>query len=686
VTSLNAQCRTANCSFIYSHVAGVFSQSFCDFGPEFIVSDKDGEQPHMSQVEAITPSNPGVVKVLEDHGRHGLETGDFVKLSRVQGMPELNDTEHEVKVTGPFTFEIGDCSAFASGASATQGYITQVKKPTKVSFKDFAAASADPGELMMTDFAKFDRPGVLHTGFTALAEHVAATSSAIAPGDTAAAEAVAAAAKRMVPGLSEEQLAIVRQLAVGSSACVSPMCAAIGGVIGQEVLKAVSGKFMPIKGFMYFDAEECLPAFGSLPPASVSPRGSRYDSQIALFGSAANDAILNQRYFLVGAGAIGCEMLKNWCQMGLGCGEEGRVYVTDMDHIEKSNLSRQFLFRSSDIEHPKSVAAARKAKEMNADMNITAFEEKMCTETEAQFGDEFFTGLTAVCNALDNVHARLYMDSRCMFYQLPLYESGTLGTKGNVQICVPKLTENYGATRDPPEKSIPVCTLKNFPNQIEHTLQWSRDYFEGAFFQQPADVNTYLQGNDAATDESSKMDTLLSIKKNLVSERPYSFEECLTWARLLFEELFSSSIKQLLHNFPSDQKTSAGTPFWSGTKRCPNPVTFDADATDPDTGVRNHYDFVVSAATLRAKVYGLSAYDAEDKIKAHLESVIVPDFAAKDGVKIAANEAEAKENDDSKMADGGDEADGILKELPEPKSLAGMQLYPVEFDKDIDDQ
>jgi ubiquitin-activating enzyme E1 len=113
------------------------------------------------------------------------------------------------------------------------------------------------------------------------------------------------------------------------------------------------------------------------------------------------------------------------------------------------------------------------------------------------------------------------MDSRCMFYQLPLYESGTLGTKGNVQICVPKLTENYGATRDPPEKSIPVCTLKNFPNQIEHTLQWSRDYFEGAFFQQPADVNTYLQGNDAATDESSKMDTLLSIKKNLVSERPY---------------------------------------------------------------------------------------------------------------------------------------------------------------------
>lgn len=47
-----------------------------------------------------------------------------------------------------------------------------------------------------------------------------------------------------------------------------------------------------------------------------------------------------QNLFLVGAGAIGCEMLKNWAMMGVGCGEGGHVHVTDMDHIEKSNLSR----------------------------------------------------------------------------------------------------------------------------------------------------------------------------------------------------------------------------------------------------------------------------------------------------------------------------------------------------------
>lgn len=51
----------------------------------------------------------------------------------------------------------------------------------------------------------------------------------------------------------------------------------------------------------------------------------------------------------MGAGAIGCELLKNFAMLGLGCGPEGCVTVTDMDTIEKSNLNRQFLFRPWDV-------------------------------------------------------------------------------------------------------------------------------------------------------------------------------------------------------------------------------------------------------------------------------------------------------------------------------------------------
>lgn len=49
---------------------------------------------------------------------------------------------------------------------------------------------------------------------------------------------------------------------------------------------------------------------------------------------------------MVGAGALGCELLKNFAMLGAGSGDAGgKVTVTDMDHIELSNLNRQFLFR-----------------------------------------------------------------------------------------------------------------------------------------------------------------------------------------------------------------------------------------------------------------------------------------------------------------------------------------------------
>ena len=53
--------------------------------------------------------------------------------------------------------------------------------------------------------------------------------------------------------------------------------------------------------------------------------------------------------FIVGAGAIGCEHLKNLSMSGFGY-ENSKIVVTDMDSIEKSNLSRQFLFRNNDME------------------------------------------------------------------------------------------------------------------------------------------------------------------------------------------------------------------------------------------------------------------------------------------------------------------------------------------------
>lgn len=689
--ALNNKCREVGASFIYSLTAGVFGTVFCDFGQAFVCADKDGNPPATSQVESVFQEGDNVVvKVLEDQGRHGLETGDVVTFARLKGIEGLTTgKEYSVNVTGPFTFEIKGETVGSGSSDAQQGYITQVKQPVVLTFETYEKRLVEPGEFMLSDFAKFDRPPLLHAGFQGLAQVREELGDYPAPGDAAACAKVLEATKALYSeDMTKAHERIIIQLASGSKAILSPMCAALGGIVGQEVLKACSGKFSPINGFFFLDADETLP--DDLVPAELlAPQNSRYDSQIAVFGKDMQEKLLDLNYFIIGAGAIGCEMLKNWALMGVGCGPKGHVHVTDMDRIEKSNLSRQFLFRNSDINNFKSTTAANAAQVMNPDLKITAYQEKVAADTEHLFGDEFYDKLSGVCTALDNVEARLYVDNRCVFYRLPMLESGTLGTKGNTQIVIPHLTENYGATRDPPEKSIPVCTLKNFPNQIQHTLQWARDYFEGEFKQSAEEVNNYLSQTPEQYLESlqpnTKTETLKKVKKTLVDERPVTFEDCVTWARLKFEDLFNNQIRQLTYNFPPDQVTSSGTKFWSGSKRCPKALTFDLDAKCEDAEMFNHLDFVVAAANLRAEMYGIKGQTDKAYFESVLKDVIVPDFIPSDGVKISANDEEEKASNENAMDTGDSEADTIFNALPKPAELAGFKLNPVDFDKDIDD-
>ena len=108
--------------------------------------------------------------------------------------------------------------------------------------------------------------------------------------------------------------------------------------------------------------------------------------------------------------------------------------MTDPDIIEVSNLNRQFLFREKHLRNPKSSTAAAAAIQMNKDLkgNIIARLDKVHEGTAHIFTDQFFEDLSVVTNALDNVHARRYIDARCVVARTPLLESGTLGPKGHV--------------------------------------------------------------------------------------------------------------------------------------------------------------------------------------------------------------------------------------------------------------
>ncbi len=326
---------------------------------------------------------------------------------------------------------------------------------------------------------------------------------------------------------------------------------------------------------------------------------------------------------------------------------------------------------------------------MNGDINISAHQNRVGKDSESVYNFSFWNSLNAVCTALDNVEARLYVDAQCVYYNKPLLESGT---KGNTQIVVPKMTQSYGSTRDPDVKGVPICTLKNFPNKIEHTIQWARDDFEGQFAQVISEINQYLENGKQYLADLHKNNpaeelmilknicTNLNVKGTNNGERPLTFAECVHWARNKFEKDFSNRIKQLLYNFPHGSLTTEGAKFWSPPKRAPDFLTFSAN--DPV-----HMGYVVSAANLRAFVFGLKGVRDANEIRKCLQSCVVPAWSIDKKMKIAASEEEEKEMKQSgndSIDDYDAEIHALVQSLPDRKALIGMKLKRVEFEKDDD--
>ena len=344
---INEICRRSNASFIKADIRGVFASIFCDFGPEFEVSDVDGEEPHTGIIAGITPGHPTLVTTVEDD-RLEFEVGDLVTFSEVVGMKEIN-TVGPVKVINAKAHSIEvDVDSTAFGDYIKGGIVTQVKQSKQLKFKSLSESLKSPGEFLLSDFSKIERPSLLHVGFQALDTFCSLQQRFPLPGNQEDANSLISLAKKISDESDfkvELDSDVLYQLASTSSAELNPMAAAIGGIVGQEVVKAASGKFHPIFQWFYFDSVESLPS-ERLSPEELAPEGGRYDDQISVFGKSMQRKLEDAHVFLVGAGALGCEFLKNLALMGVGCGK-GSVTVTDDDVIEKSNLSRQFLVRKA---------------------------------------------------------------------------------------------------------------------------------------------------------------------------------------------------------------------------------------------------------------------------------------------------------------------------------------------------
>ncbi|ESW14167.1 hypothetical protein PHAVU_008G258500 [Phaseolus vulgaris] len=675
-------------AFIKTEVRGLFGSLFCDFGPEFTVFDVDGEDPHTGIIASISNDNPALVSCVDDE-RLEFQDGDLVIFSEVHGMKELNDGKpRKIKNARAHSFTLEEDTT-DYGRYEKGGIVTQVKQPKVLNFKPLREALSDPGDFLLSDFSKFDRPPLLHLAFQGLDKFVSEIGRFPVAGSEDDAQKLVSIVSSINDGLGDGRLEdvnekLLQQFASGARAVLNPMAAMFGGFVGQEVVKACSGKFHPLFQFFYFDSVESLPT-EPLDPNDLKPLNSRYDAQISVFGQKLQKKLEDAEVFVVGSGALGCEFLKNLALMGVSCGQ-GKLTITDDDVIEKSNLTRQFLFRDWNIGQAKSTVASSAAASINPRLNIEALQNRVGPETENVFHDTFWEKLSVVINALDNVSARLYVDQRCLYFQKPLLESGTLGDKFNTQMVIPHLTENYGASRDPPEKQAPMCTVHSFPHNIDHCLTWARSEFEGLLEKTPAEVNAFLSNPSEYTNatrnagDAQARDNLERILECLDEDKCLTFEDCISWARLKFEDYFANRVKQLIYTFPEDAATSTGVPFWSAPKRFPRPLEFSS--SDP-----GHMQFLMAAAILRAETFGIPIPDwvkNPKKLAEVVDLVIVPDFKPKKNANIVTDE-KATSLSSASIDDAAVINDLITKlEVCRSKLQPDFRMKPVQFEKDDD--
>lgn len=128
---------------------------------------------------------------------------------------------------------------------------------------------------------------------------------------------------------------------------------------------------------------------------------------------------------VVGAGALGNEVLKNLALLGIG-----KIWLCDMDIIEEHNLTRTALFRSYDIGKFKAIIAAERVKEINPDVQITAF----TVRVQNVFGQGIIKKADVVFGCVDNIQTRIDINRLCYQTNTLYIDGGLRRLDGDVKI------------------------------------------------------------------------------------------------------------------------------------------------------------------------------------------------------------------------------------------------------------
>lgn len=684
---IDDECRKNKIGFIYAVSMGITSFCFVDFG-EHLILDKNGEECKTYIIKKI--SENGEIFIDREINRNmNINKGSYLIFREVGGLDELNNGKPRmVTKTTPLSLFISDSLKYQNYTGG--GICEEVKEKISKKFYPLRERFFIPYtdyKPMPFDLSKIGINETIHCGIIAIHEYYEKNNNTLPElnNDKMSNEILKIAKEifknakenkeKWVNSIKSLNEKIILNIANWSKSEISPICSFLGGIVAQEIIK-FTGKYTPINQWFWCEFSEIVENLPDNTDRTLNY--SRYDDQIAIFGHNIQKKLSESNLFMIGAGALGCEFLKNFALMGIATNNNKKIVVADNDTIEISNLSRQFLFRKNDVGKSKSKIACRESKKMNPNINCEDRQSRIGPENENIFDQNFWEDQTCILNAVDNIEARKYIDRQCTFYEKPLIDSGTLGTKSNIQTIIPHVTSCYNDSKKTDENAtnqIPMCTLHNFPALIEHCIEWGREVFNTNFIENIMQLKNWAEKRETfydilkTEDLFTQLQILKNIKNLLIITKDNNYDKCLELAVYKYTENFDHKIRKLILENPEDKLNKDGSKFWSGSKRFPHPLKFDINDD-------LCFMFIKNYSTILARTLGIKFDNNDLYIKSKIQNIKIPEFTEQD----------KKEENKIEITDlNSDEIEELIQDLLKDSDNKEISMIKEEINKlDVD--
>ena len=337
----------------------------------------------------------------------------------------------------------------------------------------------------------------------------------------------------------------------------------------------------------------------------------RYAAARAVLGDSF-ERVRSARVLIVGAGGIGCEVLKDTVLAGIG-----HIEIIDLDTIDLSNLNRQFLFRKAHIGRSKALVARDAAAAFNRDATIIAHHANVMAP---EFSAAFYASFDVVLSALDNLETRRWVNRMCVAADVPCIESGSAGLLGQVQPIRPRRTECYDCTAHPTPTTFPVCTIRSTPSTPVHCIVWAKSWLFPQLFGADEDADADEQELAAAEHSGEDAAELANLRREarrmreLKDELRAAGEKDAPLTRI-FDKLYDTDIRRLLSMEDMWARRTRPTPLTLADARARGDYCRAAGGLRDQQmlGVSDNADaFMRHGAALAARS-GTQAFDKDDE-------------------------------------------------------------------------